>query len=492
MQVVGIDERPLGRRVEEIGRVANDELIERRAAGHHHRGGSAGPPPRASRALPRGGDRARISRHDADIERADVDAEFQRVGGDDGPHRTVAQPLLDLAATVRQIPAAIAADALLRPGLPLEIVLQVRRQNLGGETALGKDDELEVALEEFGGDAPGLAEIRAPDTQLMVDDGRVDEDEELLAARRTALVDQLERPFGQALGQLPRIRNRRRRTDEDRIRSVVPAYPAQPPQHVAQMAAEHAAIGVQLVDDHITKILEQLRPAGMVRQDSRVQHVRIAEDKVSAAANGAPRVLRRVAIVGEHANLLARIVLSRAGWTARERLAHGLQLGELILRERLGRKQVEGPARRILQDRVQHRHVVAERLARRGRCDDHDVAARERVLDGLGLVRVELADATRGEGVPKASVELLGERRIPRRTRGQTPECRHVQIGRIPPTGERARSQALKGLLQRAVSSGSRHQTSRLDEGSLDHGPRSYQPLRRRSRGESGRGMVDG
>jgi hypothetical protein len=38
VQVVGIDERVLGRGVEEIRRVAHDELIDRRAAGHEHRG----------------------------------------------------------------------------------------------------------------------------------------------------------------------------------------------------------------------------------------------------------------------------------------------------------------------------------------------------------------------------------------------------------------------------------------------------------------------
>ena len=32
MQVIGVDERVLGRRVEEIGRIPHDELIERRAA----------------------------------------------------------------------------------------------------------------------------------------------------------------------------------------------------------------------------------------------------------------------------------------------------------------------------------------------------------------------------------------------------------------------------------------------------------------------------
>ena len=69
------------------------------------------------------------------------------------------------------------------------------------------------------------------------------------------------------------------------------------------MAAEHAAIGVQLVDDDVAQVLEQLRPPRMVRQDARVDHVGIAEHDVRARADRPPRILRRVAVVGEHADL---------------------------------------------------------------------------------------------------------------------------------------------------------------------------------------------
>ena len=121
------------------------------------------------------------------------------------------------------------------------------------------------------------------------------------------------------------------------------------------MAAEDAAIGVQLVDDDVAQILEELRPPRMVRQDAGVHHVGIAEHQMRAGANRATSVLRRVAVVGEHADLLAR---GRV-----QRLAHRLQLRELILRERLGRKQHSARLAWILQDRMQDRRVVAERLA---------------------------------------------------------------------------------------------------------------------------------
>ena len=140
----------------------------------------------------------------------------------------------------------------------------------------------------------------------MIHDRRVDEDEEFLAARRAALLDQLERLLGEPFGELARVRDSRRRAEKHRVRPVVPAYPAQAAEHVAQMAAEHAAIRVQFIDDHVSQVLEQLRPARMVRQDARVHHVGVAEHEVRARADGPPGILRRIAVVGEHADLVAR------------------------------------------------------------------------------------------------------------------------------------------------------------------------------------------
>ena len=117
-------------------------------------------------------------------------------------------------------------------------------------------------------------------------------------------------------------------------------------------------------------------------------------------ADGAPRVLRRVAVVGEDADLACRPLI--------DVLRQLVQLGELILRERLGRKQIQRARRRIRQDLAQDRRVVAERLARRGRRGDDDVAPGERVLDGCGLVRVELVDAARGERRAEPRIEAVG------------------------------------------------------------------------------------
>ena len=115
---------------------------------------------------------------------------------------------------LRQIAAAISADCLARrlhrSGTAcLEIVLQVGRQDLGRQTALGEHDQLQIALQELRGHPSRLGKVRPPDAELMVDDRRVDEDEELLAARRAAPVDELEGLLGEPFGQLARIGDRR-------------------------------------------------------------------------------------------------------------------------------------------------------------------------------------------------------------------------------------------------------------------------------------------
>ena len=246
----------------------------------------------------------------------------------------------------------------------------------------------------------------------MVDDRRIDEDEELLAARRAAPVHDLEGLFGQPLGELARVGDRRRRAEKHGIRPVVTADPPQPPQHVAQVAAEDASIGVQLVDDHVAEVLEQLRPPRMVRQDARVHHVRIAQHQVRARPDRPPRVLRRVAVVGEHADLLAAKLRG-------EGFGHRLQLGELILRERLGGKQIQRAAGGSCRIAVQDRRVVAERLARRRRRDHHDVTAGQRVLDRLGLMRVELRDPARLKRPQQTRIERRRKRGVLGRRRRQ-------------------------------------------------------------------------
>ena len=93
---VVVEDRGLDRPAEELVGVAAEELVEGVLAGDidgEAAVSAPGPPPH----LPQAGDRARKGDADRRIELADVDAELEGVGGDDGEQLAGGQPRLDLA-----------------------------------------------------------------------------------------------------------------------------------------------------------------------------------------------------------------------------------------------------------------------------------------------------------------------------------------------------------------------------------------------------------
>ncbi len=116
-----------------------------------------------------------------------------------------------------------------------------------------------------------------------------------------------------------------------------------------------------------------------------MQHVGIGEDEVPARADGAARVLRRIAVVGEGADFVA------------EFFRPAVEFGELVLRKRLGGEQIQRARFRILDQRGEDGQVVAERFAGRRRRHDDDVAALGGEPHRLGLMRVEIFNAARAQ-----------------------------------------------------------------------------------------------
>ena len=55
---------------------------------------------------------------------------------------------------------------------------------------------------------------------------------------------------------------------KDRVGAVVPRDAAQAPKDVGDVAAEHAAVGVQLVDNDVLEPAEQVGPLDVVGQDA--------------------------------------------------------------------------------------------------------------------------------------------------------------------------------------------------------------------------------
>ena len=108
--VLVVEDRRLDRPVEELVGVAAEELVERVLARDVHREPAAAAP-RAAPHLPQRGDRPRERHDDRGVQRADVDAELQRVGRHHAAQLAADQPRLELAALLRRVAGAVRRDA---------------------------------------------------------------------------------------------------------------------------------------------------------------------------------------------------------------------------------------------------------------------------------------------------------------------------------------------------------------------------------------------
>ena len=179
------------------------------------------------------------------------------------------------------------------------------------------------------------------------------------------------------------------------------------------MRAEHTAVAVHLIHHDETQIFEKLRPFRVMRQDRLVQHIGVADHDITTGTHRFARITRGISIEG------AGTYAESAGLVELE------QLGHLILGQRLGRKQVQRlPPSRT--DRLQHRQVVTQGLARGRRRYHHKVPALSRQLPGLGLMRVELFDASRAEGAAQTHIQIIRQAVEAGRLRRQNHLCTNL------------------------------------------------------------------
>ena len=141
------------------------------------------------------------------------------------------------------------------------------------------------------------------------------------------------RAADQPAGRRGGLRGGRRREHEHRVRPVQPGQPDQPAQHQRDVRAEHPAVGVALVDHHVTSAGAAPGPTGCARAACR-----------GAACPGwsAPScacALRPVPV--GHGG----VAVVDGG--AQPRSDPGLQRAELIGGQRLGRRQVQHAGSRI-------------------------------------------------------------------------------------------------------------------------------------------------
>jgi hypothetical protein len=94
----------------------HEPLVELVVAGHEHGQRLLLLAPCSACLLPERGDGAREPVEHAGVEPADVDAQLQRVGGDDAAQLAVGQRLLDLAALLGQVAAAVGPHRVVEVG----------------------------------------------------------------------------------------------------------------------------------------------------------------------------------------------------------------------------------------------------------------------------------------------------------------------------------------------------------------------------------------
>ena len=381
-QHVGVlrrDEGVLHRPAVEELRVAHEVLVEGVVTGDEHRQRRLAATAAAARLLPRAGDAAGVAGEHRGVQPADVHAELQGVGGGDAQQLTLAQPLLDAAAVLGHVVGAVGREAVGQRGLLLGHHVTGRAEDeLRRAARPHKGDGADTGPRRLGEEAGGLAVGLLTDARLGVAEGRVPEEEALLAEGGAALGDGGEGLAGEVLGELHGVADGGRAEDEAGLGAVAGADSAEAAQEQRHVGAEDAAVRVGLVDDDGVQALQEGGPALVVGQDAGVQHVRVGEEHVGRAADAGALVVGGVAVVDRESGRGSR---SPGG-----KLAEG---GELVLRQRLGGIEEEGARRPVLQPLVQHGGLEAEALAAGGGGGDDDVLALQRGVDGGGLVRVE-------------------------------------------------------------------------------------------------------
>ena len=334
--------------------------------------------------------------------------ELERVRRDDAQDLAVAQAALDRPTLRREVSAAVAADPRSRPEVLAEGLANAGQEDLDRDTRPPEHDRLPARPEEGQCPALSMGEGRATRAGRRVEQGRIDEEDVLRARRRAVAIDEPGRATGQLRGELAGVPDRRRRAHDDRVRAVVGAQAEQSAQDVGDVAAEDAAVRVQLVDDDDPDLLEELEPLRVMREDRGVEHVRVGHHDLPGSPDGRPDRRRCVAVVRRCRDLER----ARAG-----------ELGELrhlVLAERLGGKEEQGPRRRILGQRLQDRQRVAQRLARRGRGHDDDIVPGVDRLDRLRLVAVQRGDPAVLEPANDAPVKPRRKRRRDRVPLGES------------------------------------------------------------------------
>ena len=213
--------------------------------------------------------------------------ELERVGGDDRQQLAADEPRLDLAALLRRVAGAVRRDAVGELGL----LGSSRSATIFATSSTALRDLMKQIVRAPPRTSSASRSAASPSALRRVCSASSRTGGFHIAIWRRAPGEPSRstsatssRP-GQPLGQLDGVGDRRAGEQEARLGAVGGGDAPQPPQHVGDVRAEHAAVDVGLVDDDDREVGEEVAPRPVVGQDPDVEHVGVGEDEVRAPAD---------------------------------------------------------------------------------------------------------------------------------------------------------------------------------------------------------------
>lgn len=241
--------------------------------------------------------------------------------------------------------------------------------------------------QKVGGLGRGGTAYGCPLLAVQLGQRRLPEGEDQLSPGRGVVGDLLDGQARETAGGDRGLRRGGGGEEEDGFGSVAGAETAETAEHLGDVGAEDAPVGVALVDDDEAEGPEEGGPAGMGREDAPVQHVGVREDVIGVLAHPFAFFDRRVPVVDRRPD--------RGAEGLRERLHRAALVGG----QSLGGGEVQsGGAAAVrsigaVEEGTQHRSEVGERFAGRRPCGDHHGLAVQGVLSRGGLVRPRMVDS---------------------------------------------------------------------------------------------------
>ncbi len=300
--VVGVEDRGFHRLVEQGLGVMDEEGVQRVVTGDEDREGALPGAARAARLLPQGRARARVAGDHHRVQAGDVHAQLQGRRGGETEELAGVQGAFQGAALLGEVAAAVGRDTPGQGAVDLgESLLGDHRDQFGAAPGADEGDRAHALHGEVGQQVGGLGGGGTPYgcALLALEFGErgLPQGEHQFSARGGVVGDLDDGQTGQSAGGDRGLGGGRRGQQEHGEGAVTGAQPAEPAQHLGDVRAEDAPVGVALVDDDVLERLQEGGPARVGGEYPAVQHVGVGEDVVGVLADPLAFLERGVAVV---------------------------------------------------------------------------------------------------------------------------------------------------------------------------------------------------